>query len=141
MDKSICGLPPLELWVCFKGNIIFVSSCFYSSYGAYTYSRQGEYFKIASHGQLQCQDKYLAKKGFQVTAFDLSQKAINIAINKASKDNVVVNWLCADILCLPNLSQYDLIFDRGCYHHIRYWLLYSAVELPPRAGRAAFFRC
>ena len=73
---------------------------------------------------------YLATKGFTVTAIDLSKNAINIAIDKASKANVTINWICGDILNLQNnLSTYDIIFDRGCYHHIRYSFLQKYIEM------------
>jgi SAM-dependent methyltransferase len=61
---------------------------------------------------------YLASKGFEVTGVDVSPTALSIAAEKARKANVEVNWMLADVVSLPKLQPYDLIFDRGCYHHI-----------------------
>ncbi len=61
---------------------------------------------------------YLAGKGFEVTAVDVAPSALTIAANKARKAGVKVNWLLADVLALPKLEAFDLVFDRGCYHHI-----------------------
>lgn len=53
-----------------------------------------------------------------MTAVDLSQTALDIA---KTKSNININWIQSDILNLPStLGQFDLIFDRGCYHNIRY---------------------
>jgi len=63
---------------------------------------------------------YLAKKGFEVTAIDVAPTALGIAEADARKENVKVKWLLADVLALPDLGTFDLIFDRGCYHNVRY---------------------
>ena len=31
-----------------------------------------------------------------------------------------VEWVLADVLALPKLEPFDFIFDRGCYHNVRY---------------------
>ena len=61
---------------------------------------------------------YLAGKGFEVTAVDVAPSALVIAAQKARKAGVNVNWVVADVVALPKLEPFDLIFDRGCYHHI-----------------------
>jgi SAM-dependent methyltransferase len=61
---------------------------------------------------------YLASKGFEVTGVDVSPTALAIAAEKAHKADVEVTWMVADVSALPKLQPYDLIFDRGCYHHI-----------------------
>lgn len=72
---------------------------------------------------------YLASKGFKVTAIDLSETALNIACKKATLQNVTIEWICADILNLPDsISDYDLIFDRGCYHNIRYYYIQEYID-------------
>jgi len=63
---------------------------------------------------------YLASKGFEVTAIDVAPTALSIADEKARKAGVHVRWLLADVLNLPDLGTFDLIFDRGCYHNVRY---------------------
>jgi SAM-dependent methyltransferase len=61
---------------------------------------------------------YLASKGFEVTGVDVAPSALTIAEKKERKAGVKVNWMVADILALPKLEAFDLVFDRGCYHHI-----------------------
>lgn len=61
---------------------------------------------------------YLASKGFEVTGVDVSPTALTIAAEKARMADVEVDWILADVVALPRLPSYDLIFDRGCYHHI-----------------------
>ena len=61
---------------------------------------------------------YLASKGFEVTGVDVSPTALAIAAEKAHQADVEVDWMLADVVALPKLQPYDLIFDRGCYHHI-----------------------
>jgi len=61
---------------------------------------------------------YLASKGFEVTGVDVSPSALIIAAQKAKEADVEVDWMVADVVTFPQLQPYDLIFDRGCYHHI-----------------------
>jgi SAM-dependent methyltransferase len=63
---------------------------------------------------------YLARLGFEVTAIDVAPTALGIAEAKANEAGVRVRWLLADVLNLPELGTFDLIFDRGCYHNVRY---------------------
>ncbi len=64
---------------------------------------------------------YLAKKGFEVTAIDVSETATKIAQQRAEKSGVTkqCQFFSGDILKfnLPT-NTFDFIFDRGCYHHI-----------------------
>jgi methyl halide transferase len=62
---------------------------------------------------------WLAKQGFDVTAVDLSPLAINRAREQAAKQQVKPDFLCADVLNLPDLGTFDFFFDRGCYHVVR----------------------
>lgn len=63
---------------------------------------------------------YLASRGFDVTAIDVAPTALSIAQAKAQEAGVRVRWLLADVLALPKLAPFDFIFDRGCYHNVRY---------------------
>lgn len=63
---------------------------------------------------------YLASQGFDVTAIDVAPTALAIGQAKAEEAGVRVRWLLADVLNLPDLGTFDLIFDRGCYHNVRY---------------------
>ncbi len=63
---------------------------------------------------------FLAKKGFDVTALDISDKAVEYAKEKASEANVDVAYLVADFLNLPFRSEeFDFAFDFGCFHHVQ----------------------
>lgn len=61
-------------------------------------------------------EKQLADYGFDVTAIDLSERAIEIARTRSQ----VVNWIVGDIFERDDLGAFDLVFDRCCYHHLRY---------------------
>lgn len=63
---------------------------------------------------------YLAQQGFDVTGLDISPTALSIAETKAKQAGVRVRWVLADVLALPDLEPFDLVFDRGCYHNVRY---------------------
>jgi SAM-dependent methyltransferase len=63
---------------------------------------------------------YLASKGFEVTAIDIAPAALSQGKQKAEKAGVKVRWLLADVLAVPNLEPFDFIFDRGCYHEVRF---------------------
>lgn len=62
---------------------------------------------------------FLAKKGFEVIALDISDKAVEIAKNKSSMEGVEILFLVADYLHLPLLGEkFNFIFDFGCFHHV-----------------------
>ena len=60
---------------------------------------------------------WLAQHGFRVTALDISAVAINMAAEKASREEVSVEFVAADILAdaIPN-TPFGFAFDRGCFH-------------------------
>lgn len=62
---------------------------------------------------------YLASKGFDVTGVDVAPSALIHAERKAREAGVKARWIVADVLALPEMEPVDLIFDRGCYHHVR----------------------
>jgi SAM-dependent methyltransferase len=64
---------------------------------------------------------WLAQQGFDVTALDLSPRAIEKARQRADAAGVKVRFLVADVLNPPpELSgPFDFFFDRGCYHVVR----------------------
>ncbi|MBX9879550.1 MAG: methyltransferase domain-containing protein [Candidatus Obscuribacterales bacterium] len=64
---------------------------------------------------------FLAQAGFDVTAVDLSEVAINRAKEKAAAAGVKVNFLVADVTALPAEvgSEFPFVFDRGTYHIVR----------------------
>lgn len=62
---------------------------------------------------------YLAKKGFEVTALDVSDKAMEYAKEAASKEGVDMFLIVADFLKLPLVSSgFNFVFDFGCFHHV-----------------------
>ena len=63
---------------------------------------------------------YLASKGFDVTAIDIAPTALSQAREKADRAGVKVRWLLANVLSLPKLEPFEFIFDRGCYHEVRF---------------------
>ena len=62
---------------------------------------------------------YLAKKGFDVFALDVSKTALKCAEEKAKKSGVKINFVqgFAHKISFPE-KTFTLVFDRGCFHHI-----------------------
>jgi cyclopropane fatty-acyl-phospholipid synthase-like methyltransferase len=58
----------------------------------------------------------LARRGFDVTATDISEAAIRLAREKAETQGLAITWQQDDILATRLARQFDLIFDRGCFH-------------------------
>ncbi|HOD84602.1 MAG TPA: class I SAM-dependent methyltransferase, partial [Phycisphaerae bacterium] len=63
---------------------------------------------------------YLAEKGFEVTGLEVAPTALTIAEAKARKAGVKVRWIVGDAANPPEMEPFDFIFDRGCYHHVRW---------------------
>src|SRR5262247_2082867 len=59
---------------------------------------------------------HLARRGFAVTATDISEAAIRLASEKAQKEGLEIKWEQDDILDTRLDGQFDLIFDRGLFH-------------------------
>lgn len=60
----------------------------------------------------------LARRGFQVTATDLADAAIEHARATAAARGVEVELLVDDVLDSQVTGQFDVVFDRGCFHTI-----------------------
>ena len=58
----------------------------------------------------------LARRGFTVTATDISEAAIQLARAKAEAQGLIITWQQDDILATRLSGPFDLIFDRGCFH-------------------------
>ena len=62
---------------------------------------------------------YLAKRGFDVTALDISDKAVKYAKEKAREAEVDIKLLVGNFLNLPFMSEkFEFAFDFGCFHHV-----------------------
>ena len=63
---------------------------------------------------------WLAQQGFEVTAVDISPRAIEKARGRAAAAGVKIRFVVADVLDLKEVSDtYAFFFDRGCYHVVR----------------------
>ena len=58
----------------------------------------------------------LAKRGFKVTATDLSAAAIAYAAQAAKARKAKVRFVQDDVLASKLKGPFDTIFDRGCFH-------------------------
>lgn len=62
---------------------------------------------------------YMAQEGFDVTALDISDKAIEYAKEKAADRGVDINFLAANFSWLPLQREIiDFVYDFGCFHHV-----------------------
>ena len=62
---------------------------------------------------------HLAKKGWEVTAVDLEERAIAKARESAAEADAHVHWIVGDVTKLGALATppgYSLIYDLGCIH-------------------------
>lgn len=62
---------------------------------------------------------YLAKKGWDLTALDLQERAIGSARERAAAEGVDVRWMVGDATDLELLASppgYSLVYDLGCLH-------------------------
>lgn len=62
---------------------------------------------------------FLAKSGANVTGLDISPSAIEIATERARRENVSCKFIVDNAydLNFPD-NEFTFIFDRGCFHHI-----------------------
>jgi 2-polyprenyl-3-methyl-5-hydroxy-6-metoxy-1,4-benzoquinol methylase len=61
---------------------------------------------------------YLASKGFDVFGVDISSTAVRIARRRCEKRNVSCAYEVGDVLSIAPRKKFDLVFDRGCFHHM-----------------------
>ena len=59
---------------------------------------------------------WFAKKGFNVTAIDVSENEINLAEEK-SKGISNINYIIDDVHSFSTEEKFDIIYDRGCIHN------------------------
>jgi 2-polyprenyl-3-methyl-5-hydroxy-6-metoxy-1,4-benzoquinol methylase len=58
----------------------------------------------------------LAKRGFTVTATDLSEAAVQYAKTRAEQSGITVSCVVDNVLKSAVSGMFDLIVDRGCFH-------------------------
>jgi SAM-dependent methyltransferase len=79
---------------------------------------------------------WLAQRGFDVTALDISPLAVERARQRAAAAGVSVHFLLADVLASPDVGgPFGFVFDRGCYHILREEDLAGYLGLLERALR------
>ncbi|TDJ43828.1 MAG: class I SAM-dependent methyltransferase [Gammaproteobacteria bacterium] len=62
---------------------------------------------------------YLAGRGFNVTGFDFSAKAISIAKQKASEEKADVTFFTLDALKIGDIDKrFDTVIDFGLFHNL-----------------------
>jgi len=77
---------------------------------------------------------FLAGRGCMVTAVDLSPTAVRMAEQKARAVGASVRVLEADLFELPDPPEpFDLVFDRGTFHHVPIFRSREYVDLVARA--------
>ncbi|MCA9039589.1 MAG: class I SAM-dependent methyltransferase [Planctomycetaceae bacterium] len=63
---------------------------------------------------------HLAQQGFEVTAVDFSERALETAAMKAHEANVEIKFILGDLTDLHlAVTPFDFLFDRGVYHCVR----------------------
>jgi 2-polyprenyl-3-methyl-5-hydroxy-6-metoxy-1,4-benzoquinol methylase len=62
---------------------------------------------------------FMAQRGCEVTAVDISGTAIEMARRKALDAGVDVHLLAGDVFELGLEGSFDLVFDRGLLHHLQ----------------------
>lgn len=62
---------------------------------------------------------FMASRGCQVTAVDVSPTALDMARERQRETGVDVDWVEGDVFELDSPREpYDLVFDRGLLHHV-----------------------
>lgn len=82
---------------------------------------------------------FLAQRGFEVTAVDVSALAVEQARTKAKQAGVDIDLRVANVVDDVDLGPpFDLVFDRGVYHHMRtvdLWGFLNALARHTKPGR------
>lgn len=79
---------------------------------------------------------YLAKKGFDVTAIDVSPMALERARARAEQHDALLHFVLGDVFRFAQTSgQFDLVYDVGFYHCLRQTNLSGLLDLLWRVTR------
>jgi len=77
---------------------------------------------------------YIARKGCQVEAIDISSEAIGWAHQNADRSNVDITFMNGSVFDIVNEKcKYDFIYDAGCLHHIAPHRRINYIELIKRS--------
>lgn len=71
---------------------------------------------------------FLAGNGYNVTAFDVSEKGLSKARELAESRSVALNLFKADIMDFRLEAEFDIIFSSGVFHYIPLRLRESVIE-------------
>jgi SAM-dependent methyltransferase len=61
---------------------------------------------------------YLAKQGYDVNGYDISNVAIQWARDRADESKLSIEFECKSVFEIDFLDQFDLVYDSGCLHHL-----------------------
>lgn len=61
---------------------------------------------------------YLASRGYEVYGVDISGTAVRIARERCQQRKLACAYRVGNVLNLSFEEPFDLVFDRGCFHHI-----------------------
>jgi len=61
---------------------------------------------------------YLAKRGFDVTGYDISNIALQWARDRAKESELDISFECKSVLEIDCHDQFDFVYDSGCLHHL-----------------------
>jgi SAM-dependent methyltransferase len=81
---------------------------------------------------------YLAERGFEVAALDISPTALDRGRGKKAKAGVKTRFVLGNVLDPPEDigGPYEFVFDRGCYHIVRRINLDQYLQTLERITRA-----
>ncbi|MBQ8719104.1 MAG: methyltransferase domain-containing protein [Clostridia bacterium] len=71
---------------------------------------------------------FLARNGYDVTAFDISEQGLSKARALADHCGVKINFFKADVRDFRLETEYDMIFSSGVFHYLPYELRGSLVD-------------
>lgn len=77
----------------------------------------------------------LARRGYRVTAADFVELAVKSARAKARRSRVTIDFRVGDVTEMDLGGPYDVLFDRGVYHHIRTVNLRGFLKMLERVTR------
>src|SRR2546422_8385234 len=60
----------------------------------------------------------MALKGYDVTAIDFTNKALEMAEDRARQAGAQIRFQRADVLNWEGAGKFDIVFDSGCFHSL-----------------------